>query len=694
MKMKVCQISMSNLKYTLLFLLIGSLSACLSDPAEEVDGVKALLGRGFGIANTTLLVQDLDSARTYYSEVLGFAKPRKPGFEKGLLEGTQIAPIRFPDNSSIELLALDDSLQVMTADSFLTAFLDENEGVRMYSLYTSSADSTYWWLSSRGFQVDSIRAYRTSTDTITGWDWDDGGPQVLTVDFDSINPPPHLPRFTENVGFPYDGPMGEWNSWYNMQRGFITHPNGVVSVSALQIAVEDLKSARKTLKKMGLLELKDNSSENRTSFRLKRNQELQLMAPATPDDEIAQFINERGSGVFGISFEVKDLQATYDTLSAKLSEEAFFLDSFPGELRVLREYAYGVQLQFKQESQEQAELAQKLKFSFRGALDSTAAVHIESQYIKYCALCHGENREGYAADNAPSLRSHSLMATTKSSNFLRYTIQFGREETAMAGYLKDQGGPLTYIEIEMLLKWLHESSGVEDPVELSRDPVPGDVALGAAIYGEKCTVCHGENGEGISAPAIGKPMLLATATDDFLRYAIKEGRDSTPMPAFKDSLSQNEIDAVTAFLRSRASGWNVPKNDTISLPTPEEYVLNPDSNVPDFELRAGRFVSAEQLNRALQDSLRIVLLDARSKVAWRQTHIPGAVPVPYYEEPEEFIQHMPKDSTWIVAYCACPHAASQKVINTLKRYGFKKTAIMDEGILVWADLGYPVEHGQ
>ena len=64
-------------------------------------------------------------------------------------------------------------------------------------------------------------------------------------------------------------------------------------------------------------------------------------------------------------------------------------------------------------------------------------------------------------------------------------------------------------------------------------------------------------------------MLLATATDDFLRSAINEGRDGTPMVAFKDSLSEKEIDGVTTFLRSRASGWNVPKTDSIKIPTPE-----------------------------------------------------------------------------------------------------------------------------
>ncbi len=210
----------------------------------------------------------------------------------------------------------------------------------------------------------------------------------------------------------------------------------------------------------------------------------------------------------------------------------------------------------------------------------------------------------------------------------------------------------------------------------------------------KCIVFLEHMEEGISAPALGNPMLLATATDEFLKYAISEGRDGTPMIAFKDSLSGDEINGVTAFLRSRASGWNVPKNNTVTVPTPENYVLHPNKKGPNFNLRKGLYVPAKEVYQALQDSTRMIILDARSEVAWRQTHIPGSIPVPYYEEPEAFVDDLPNDGTWIVAYCACPHAASGRVINTLRRLGYKNTAIIDEGILVWAQLGYPVKHGQ
>ena len=331
-------------------------------------------------------------------------------------------------------------------------------------------------------------------------------------------------------------------------------------------------------------------------------------------------------------------------------------------------------------------------------LDSATAKYASNLYKKYCAVCHGKDREGYDADNAPSLRSHTLIASTQvprsSHNFLVHTISYGRTGTAMAPYAKEQGGPLAEEDIEILIQWLREKSGVKKPIEMSTNPVTGDAALGKKLYGKHCVSCHGAKGEGISAPALANPLFLATASDAFIKYTITEGRDGSPMPAFKDSISKAEIDGLTAYLRSRASGWNAPVAVKITEPRPENYVLNPNKKPPTFTLREGLYVSAEQLLKAIKDSARLIMLDARSKAAWHQTHIPGSISIPYYQDPETFIKVIPNDGTWIVAYCACPHAVSTSVVNSLRREGYKNTAVLDEGILVWAQRGYPVEVGQ
>ena len=174
-------------------------------------------------------------------------------------------------------------------------------------------------------------------------------------------------------------------------------------------------------------------------------------------------------------------------------------------------------------------------------------------YARYCALCHGADREGYAADNAPSLRSPQLMGAAPGS-YLWSAISYGRPNTPMAAFQDTLGGPLSHDEQHGLMDWLIKESGVvRAPV--ADVPVNGDAEQGKAIYAKHCAECHGENGEGGTGTVVAHPVFLATASDAFIRYTIAKGRDGTPMMAYADKLSAAEIDNVVAFLaRVRRDG--------------------------------------------------------------------------------------------------------------------------------------------
>lgn len=325
-------------------------------------------------------------------------------------------------------------------------------------------------------------------------------------------------------------------------------------------------------------------------------------------------------------------------------------------------------------------------------LGPEARASAAADYQRYCALCHGDSREGYAADNAPSLRSHSLIASG-GLGYLYSATHYGRPGSAMAAYGKEFGGPLEQTAIFDLIRWLVEESGVEAFLALPREPIKGDIAEGAALYEAQCASCHGQQGEGINAPALAHPMFLSSVSDAFIRHAIAEGRDGTPMIGYRDSLDDAQIDSLTAFLRSRASGWDTPQVALRAPPTVEEYVLNPDGPAPEFTLREGRFVAAEAVERALAEGRRMILIDARAMSDWQRAHIPGAIPFPYYSEPERIVADLPDDGTWIVVYCACPHAASGRVVDALRAAGIPNTAIIDEGVIVWTQRGYPIQAG-
>lgn len=310
-------------------------------------------------------------------------------------------------------------------------------------------------------------------------------------------------------------------------------------------------------------------------------------------------------------------------------------------------------------------------------------------YGRYCALCHGPEAKGYAADHAPSLVSSTFLGSA-SNSYLTRSIRNGRPGTAMGAYGRTAGGPLEESDIDSIiayLRWPGQSWAVPPTGD-----VTGDATRGAAIFEETCKQCHGTREVHGDAVQLGNKELLAVANDAYLRYAITHGRPGTPMLSFSGVLSEQQIDDVVTFIRS----WAVPETPK-SGPPPEvpvdlPVVINPKGKAPTFTLREDRFVPAEEVKKALEAKERIVIIDARASSAWLQVHIPGSIPAPYYDMNR--LDEVPKDGTWVIAYCACPHHASGAVVDELRKRGYPRTAILDEGILVWQQRGYPIDGTQ
>lgn len=325
-------------------------------------------------------------------------------------------------------------------------------------------------------------------------------------------------------------------------------------------------------------------------------------------------------------------------------------------------------------------------------LSDEQAAAAKTNYQQYCALCHGGERQGHVNDHAPSLRSRSLM-TSGEREIFRATA-YGRYGTAMAGYLDEVGGPMSAAEIRDLTQWLRSQVPV-DEFEFSYAPVTGDIEAGKTIYAEQCASCHGVNGEGGTGTALGNPAMLSLTTDGFLRYAIEHGREGTDMRAYGDELTPEEIDGVTAFLRSRAIGWSIEKPVFRAPPTADNYVINPEAATAEFKLKDGLYVTSADLLQALQDKKRMVLLDTRALSRWQLVHIDGAVPIPYYyNDVASLAKDLPDDGTMIVTYCECPRAAAEYVNQAIRASGFTNTAVLWEGIGGWIAMGYPVSRGE
>ena len=73
---------------------------------------------------------------------------------------------------------------------------------------------------------------------------------------------------------------------------------------------------------------------------------------------------------------------------------------------------------------------------------------------------------------------------------------------------------------------------------------------GAQVYNTLCVACHGPDGSG--NPALGAPNLangiwLYGGTQEQIAHTLRAGRNGQ-MPAFKDTLSEDKIHILAAYV--------------------------------------------------------------------------------------------------------------------------------------------------
>jgi mono/diheme cytochrome c family protein len=107
------------------------------------------------------------------------------------------------------------------------------------------------------------------------------------------------------------------------------------------------------------------------------------------------------------------------------------------------------------------------------------------------------------------------------------------------------------------------------PQKGSEPLAPNEVLEFSVLYSENCAGCHGAEGRGGAAIALGNPVYLAIADDSAIRNVIAKGVRGTSMPAFAASaggiLTDKQVDAITGGIRSR---WSQPKIlDGLNVPS-------------------------------------------------------------------------------------------------------------------------------
>jgi cytochrome c oxidase cbb3-type subunit III len=99
---------------------------------------------------------------------------------------------------------------------------------------------------------------------------------------------------------------------------------------------------------------------------------------------------------------------------------------------------------------------------------------------------------------------------------------------------------------------------------------PSEITDFTVLYGQNCSGCHGAEGHGGAAIALGDPVYLAIAEDSVLRRSAMNGIHGTSMPAFAQSaggmLTSNQVDVIVRGIRER---WSKP--DALRGANPPPY---------------------------------------------------------------------------------------------------------------------------
>ncbi|GIW81710.1 MAG: hypothetical protein KatS3mg105_3517 [Gemmatales bacterium] len=177
-------------------------------------------------------------------------------------------------------------------------------------------------------------------------------------------------------------------------------------------------------------------------------------------------------------------------------------------------------------------------------------------YRMNCAGCHGLDGKGGAI--GVSLRSPTFLAVA-SDQFLAHTIVNGRSNTAMPAWRQFSNRELSDL-LAFLRSWQPLQSDRETALAyLNRNDAAateGDgpeykpsPTMGRTLYRSRCTVCHGENGEGKIGPSLNNQSVLTVVSDEFLVDTIMRGRPDTAMPAWRQ-LSSEDVADLVSFIRT------------------------------------------------------------------------------------------------------------------------------------------------
>ena len=183
--------------------------------------------------------------------------------------------------------------------------------------------------------------------------------------------------------------------------------------------------------------------------------------------------------------------------------------------------------------------------------DGTVLASGLTVYAENCAACHGANGEGSTL--APALNTDELRVRLSDADVARIVSE-GVPGTLMASWSSALDSTQQQAIVALISRWGElNAAGVTLPVIETApiDSSPEAIANGQQLFSLLCTQCHGTDGYGSPiAPALNNQTFLDQTPDAAIQAIIAGGVSGTNMPAWGGYLTDADIAAITAYLRS------------------------------------------------------------------------------------------------------------------------------------------------
>jgi mono/diheme cytochrome c family protein len=191
-----------------------------------------------------------------------------------------------------------------------------------------------------------------------------------------------------------------------------------------------------------------------------------------------------------------------------------------------------------------------------------------------CTGCHGPFGEGGPNPTRPddiiAPISSAEYLKTRDDITLRNIISQGQPDFGMTPFGSANGGSLSDDDIAALVTFIRGWEA-NPPVVLPAEVAVGQEALtGAKIYADVCARCHGADGEGGLGPALATADFQTQYDDATLLEVVSNGREATPMIAWGEILTADQLDQLVRFIR----GFELITTSATATPGPTPSFAN------------------------------------------------------------------------------------------------------------------------